>query len=124
MRFLTLQICPIDGHIVCQAVIKIGALQLNETHSKPDVYIASCIFTWNIATDAFELIEPPDKHKLQPLTNTTQMLQIYIPPNNNKKVLVLDFDCRHSSKQTLRDYHDNFEVTLESKVCKYTISGL
>ncbi|KAK9722872.1 DDB1-and CUL4-substrate receptor 15, WD repeat [Popillia japonica] len=111
-----LHICPIDGHIVCQAVIKIGALQLNETHSKPDVYIASCIFTWNIATDAFELIEPPDKHKLQPLTNTTQMLQIYIPPNNNKKVLVLDFDCRHSSKQTLRDYHDNFEVTLESKV--------
>lgn len=94
-------------------MIKIGALKLNEIHAKPNLYVGSCIFTWNVTSDAFEVIEPPENCKLQLATENVQMLQIHIPISNNKKVFVMDFNCL-SSKTSLRDYNNHYEVRFGS----------
>ena len=96
-------------------MIKIGVLQLYQTHSKPTIYVAQCIFTWNIDTDAYHLVEPPDCYKLQPLNMATTVLRfLRIPRNNFRRVNVMDVNAR-SSKQTLRDYNEDYEIVLSDE---------
>lgn len=101
-------------------MIKIGVLQLYQTHSKPTIYIAQCIFTWNIDTDAYHLIEPPDCYKLQPLNMATTVLRfLRIPRNNLRKINVMDVNTR-SSKQSLRDYNKDYEIVLgDEEQCEW-----
>lgn len=98
-------------------MIKIGALKLNQAHAKPNVHQVSCLFTWNIASDTFELIESSENCKLP--TSQAEPFDIYIPPINCKTVLVMDFNS-HSSKTSLRDYNNYYEVTMKkTEFCKY-----
>lgn len=106
------QVCPLNGHIICQAVIKIGTLQLSEAQPKPKVYISNCMFTWNIDSDAFQIIEPPEEYKLQPSELLINVLQVKIPKINTKRAVVMNFNC-HSSKSNLRDYNNYFEIFME-----------
>ncbi|XP_068898023.1 uncharacterized protein [Tenebrio molitor] len=106
-------ICPLDGHIICQAVIKMGTLKSIEPYGKPENYTTHCLFVWNIATDSFEVIEPPDDIKLQPAEKYQVLPHIDIPRTNCNGVLVMDY-CYSKTKTSLRDYNNYYEICLSS----------
>lgn len=99
-------------------MIKIAALQLKETPAKPETYLADCFFTWDIDTDAFDIIEPLDKHKLQLIhphykfNTDTNIEQIH-----SKKPVIMKFDS-HLSKSCLRDYNNYYEIYIKDTSCK------
>ncbi|XP_017768224.1 PREDICTED: uncharacterized protein LOC108556562 [Nicrophorus vespilloides] len=115
-------ICPLDGHIICQAVIKIAALNLVSTNLKPQIFVTYCLFVWNIVTDSFELVEPSDvTNRLH--TNTAHpppVLKTRIPLLNCKSIQVLDINTS-SSKLSLRDYSNHYEVVMDKNPiqCRY-----
>uniref|UniRef100_A0A1Y1K8R7 DDB1- and CUL4-associated factor 15 WD40 repeat-containing domain-containing protein n=1 Tax=Photinus pyralis TaxID=7054 RepID=A0A1Y1K8R7_PHOPY len=108
-----LHICPLNGHIVCKAVITIVALQDLVPYCRRNIYIADCIFTWNIADNTFEVIEPPMKFKLQTQWFSTDVPLVKIPSIVHKKVLVMD-QLFEESKRSLRDYNNCFEICMDS----------
>ncbi|EFA10338.2 uncharacterized protein LOC100141521 [Tribolium castaneum] len=107
-------ICPLDGHIVCQAVIKMGTLKTVEPYyGKPENYTTHCWFIWNIATDSFEVIEPPDDIKLQPTEKYQELPHVDFPSTHCNGVLVMDY-CYSKTKTSLRDYNNYYEICLRS----------
>lgn len=98
--------CPINGCIVCQAIIKIGALNKLDPYSRPENYSAHFLFTWSIETDVFDM---EDSTKLL-LSNEVQEIPEYDIPKN-KDVLIMDVN-HSTSKQVLRDYNNHYEVCL------------
>ncbi|KAF2901302.1 hypothetical protein ILUMI_04880 [Ignelater luminosus] len=116
-----LHICPLNGDIVCKAVITIGALQDLIPYGKRNLYIAECIFTWNIADNSFEVIEPPLKFKLQSQWCRVEMPLMKIPSIVHKKVLVMDH-LYQTSKRRLRDYNNCFEICMGNRKM-YEASG-
>ncbi|KAK9881702.1 hypothetical protein WA026_017221 [Henosepilachna vigintioctopunctata] len=102
-------ICPIEGHIICKANIKIGALR-NASNCKPAIYCSEFIFTWNIATDAFKVLFSPSE-KLCLVKDFKPISPFKLPKVNCQKVLVLDYGFM-STKTILRDYASNYEVYL------------
>lgn len=112
--------CPLGGLIVCQAVIKIGAFQLKEPPQKPELYLSECFFTWDIDTDAFEVIDPPDESKMlliHPFTNLD--FEVKFEKVNCKEPVIMNFDCR-LSKSCLRDYNNYYEIYIKDNLCKYS----
>ncbi|KAF5286641.1 hypothetical protein FQA39_LY16215 [Lamprigera yunnana] len=109
-----LHICPLNGHIVCKAVITIGAVQDVVPYCRRNIYVAECIFTWNIADNIFEVIEPPLKYKLQTKWYSTELPLIKMPSILHKKVLVMD-QLLAESKRSLRDYNNCYEICIDSK---------
>lgn len=109
--------CPLNGEILCQAVIKVVALHLKETPPKPDTYLSDCFFTWNINTDEFEIIDPPEEFKLiRPCYNWNT--DINVEKIYSKKPVIMKFDS-HFSKSCLRDYNENYEIYIkEDTSCK------
>lgn len=89
--------------------MKLGAVEASESCGKPPVYIASCMFVWNIVTDRFELIDS-EQSKLIPLAMFQEIEEISIPHLNCKKPLVMEYRRFHMSKLKLRDYNNDYEV--------------
>ncbi|XP_018575808.1 uncharacterized protein LOC108914464 [Anoplophora glabripennis] len=108
-----IHICPVNGHIICQAVIKIGALKKMEPYGKPENFTASFLFTWSIETDAFDVIELKEPTKLLPSNEPQEKLLYEIPKNNFSNVLIMDYYYT-TSKSSLRDYNNYYEVCLGS----------
>lgn len=102
------------GDIVCQVLMKLGAVEASESCGKPPVYIASCMFVWNIVTDRFELIES-EQSKLVPISMFRDIQDISIPQINCKKPLVMEFRRFHMSKLNLRDYNNYYEVYINNE---------
>lgn len=98
---------------MCQAVIKIGAVGMLENSGKPTLYLANCVFLWNIMTDSFELLESSEHVRLQPVESFKKLPQIEVPKVNCKKVLVMNYRRHHNSKLTLRDYNNYYEIYMD-----------
>lgn len=98
--------CPINGCIVCEAIIKIGALNKLDPYSKPENFSTHFLFTWSIETDVFDI---EDTTKLLPSDEVQEIPEYSIP--KNKDVLILDVN-RSTSKKVLRDYSNCYEVCL------------
>ena len=94
--------------------MKIAALRTNVAYMKPpDMFVGNSVFIWNIATDEFNLIEPPDgTSKLLPFAGDVQPANVKIPAHTQRKVLVMDFNP-HLTKQSLRDYSNCYEILLD-----------
>lgn len=112
-----MQICPLNGEILCKAVITICALQDLVPYGNRNIYIAECYFTWNIISNAFDLIEAPVKLQTQgryvalPLPN--------IPITVQKNLLVMKH-IFHESKTSIRDYNNHYEICMDDDdTCKY-----
>lgn len=121
-----LTVCPINGHIISHAVIKICALRLSEQHARPQVYISTCLFSWNIVSDAFDIIEPPT-------TSTNQQLHLYKPNMElvelqpltaqdleplvlrTAPVWAIEYKPK-ATKNCLRDYRGDYEVVFDGVV--------
>ncbi|XP_030762754.1 uncharacterized protein LOC115887458 [Sitophilus oryzae] len=107
-------VCPLNGIILCQAVIKIGALKSMVQNSIVENYWARFLFTWNITTDAFDVIDPKTKDKLflakEQLTTPTAKF----PRFAGNKVWVLSYDTSHTTKSYLRDSNNIFEICMGS----------
>ncbi|XP_018325707.1 DDB1- and CUL4-associated factor 15 [Agrilus planipennis] len=113
-------ICPLNGHIVCKALIKIGAIQTSESCGKPRLYLSNCLFSWNISSDSFDIIESVEHSKLQPSTKKINLPELVIPNIVHKKVHIMDH--LNTSKCSLRDYNNCFEICMDNKFfCKYFI---
>ncbi|XP_049824186.1 uncharacterized protein LOC109596170 isoform X2 [Aethina tumida] len=103
-----IHICPINGYIVCQAAIKVGALKTSEPNGRPQYFSSHLLFTWSIATDAFVVVEGS---KLMPSDCFRKTLHIDIPRPNSKEVLVMDLNFT-ATKTKLRDYNNLYEVNI------------
>lgn len=123
-----LTVCPINGHIISHAVIKICALRLSEQHARPQVYISTCLFSWNIDSDAFDLIESPS-----PTAGQHQQLYLYKPHMDMVELQPLNaadletfalhtapvWAIKYKPKATktyLRDYRGDYEVVFDGGV--------
>lgn len=105
------QVCPLNGEILCQAVIKIGAVKSLEPNSIVQNYWAHFLFTWNITTDAFDVIESENK-RLFSANEQLALPTVKFPRYNCNSVWVLSYDTSLTSKTYLRDSKNNFEVCL------------
>lgn len=95
-------------------MIKIGAVGMLENSCKPTLYMANCIFLWNIVTDSFELIESSEHARLEPVETFKKLPQIEVPKINCKKVLVMSYRRHHNSKLKLRDYNNCYEIFMDN----------
>lgn len=102
-------------------MIKIGAVGTSENSSKPALYLATCIFLWNIVTDQFELLETSEHVKLEPVESFRKLPQIEVPKINCKKVLVMSYRRHHNSKLKLRDYNNYYEIYMDD-TCESSIN--
>ncbi|KAG5876233.1 hypothetical protein JTB14_000877 [Gonioctena quinquepunctata] len=108
-----IHICPINGHIICHAIIKIGASRKLDQYGKPENFTANFIFTWSIETDAFDVMEySKEPTKLSPCCDKPQDIPDYDIPKT-KEVLVMDFNYA-ASKTSLRDYNNYYEICIGS----------
>lgn len=94
-------------------MIKIGAVEPLENNGKPNLYLANCVFRWNIVTDKFELIESSEHVRLEPLESAKQLPQFDVPRINCKQVLVMGYKKNHGSKLKLRDYNNYYEIYMD-----------
>lgn len=115
--FFFFEVCPLYGDIICQAVIKIGAVGMLENSGKPSLYLANCVFLWNIVTDQFQLIESSEHAKLEPVESFKELPQIEVPKINCKKVFVMSYRRHHKTKLKLRDYNNCYEIYMDD-TCK------
>ncbi|KAJ8976440.1 hypothetical protein NQ317_016059 [Molorchus minor] len=106
-------VCPINGHIVCQAVIKMGALKKMNPYGKPENFTANFLFTWSIETDQFDVIEQTEPMELMPSDEVCDIPIYDIPKDNFREVLVMDYYYARP-KTVLRDYDNYYEVCLGS----------
>lgn len=89
-----------------------GTLKSIEPYGKPQNYTTHCIFVWNILTDSFEVIEPPEDFLLQPPSYNYQVPpNLEIPKTNCNGVLVMDYSYS-KTKTSLRDYNNYLEICL------------
>lgn len=98
-----------------------------ENSGKPTLYLANCIFLWNIVNDTFELIESSDYVRLEPVESFKKLPPIEVPRINCKKVLVMSYRRHHNSKLKLRDYNNCYEIYMDDNcklgcVCFRTVS--
>ncbi|CAH1155849.1 unnamed protein product [Phaedon cochleariae] len=103
-----IHICPINGQIICHAIIKMGALRKVDPYGKPETFTANFLFTWSIETDAFDVLEPA---KLNPAHLPLDIPEYDVP--RSRGVLVMDFNYA-ATKPSLRDFDNNYEVCLGS----------
>ncbi|XP_065155780.1 uncharacterized protein [Atheta coriaria] len=112
-----LHICPLEGFIICKSVIKICAMKMLEqtTNSKLHTYVAQCLFSWNIQSNAFELIEPPEPSRLHlHIANVSvPKLDYDLPRFNARPVLIMNLNV-NESKEHMRDYNNRYEIRLGS----------
>ncbi|ENN75666.1 hypothetical protein YQE_07764, partial [Dendroctonus ponderosae] len=50
------QVCPMNGEIIGQGVIKVGALRTADPHAFVENFWGHFLFVWSIATDAFDIV--------------------------------------------------------------------
>lgn len=84
-----------------------------EPYGKPENFTANFLFTWSIETDAFDVIELKEPTKLLPSNEPQEKLLYEIPKNNFSEVLIMDYYYT-TSKTSLRDYNNYYEVCLGS----------
>ncbi|XP_074031606.1 uncharacterized protein isoform X2 [Leptinotarsa decemlineata] len=107
-----IHICPINGHIICHAIIKIGALRKIDPYGKPENFTANFLFTWSIESDAFDVLEQnKESTKLSPCSEPQDIPEYELLPT--KDVLVMDFNYA-ASKTSLRDFNNYYEICLGS----------
>lgn len=94
---------------MCQAVIKIGAVQKGKPTEKPESFTTSFSFAWCIETNGFDMLESKDSLKLQPSRNVIDVPLIV--PHGNSDVLVMDYNFT-TSKTCLRDFNNYYEICL------------
>ncbi|XP_056633600.1 uncharacterized protein LOC130443138 [Diorhabda sublineata] len=104
-----IHICPINGHIICHAIIKIGAVK--NPSEKLEHFSANFLFTWSIESDAFDIIDHKEPTKLLPADELIDTPDYDIP--RCKEVLVMDY-CYAASKTSLRDSNNYYEICLGS----------
>uniref|UniRef100_A0A6P7G6A3 Uncharacterized protein LOC114338216 n=1 Tax=Diabrotica virgifera virgifera TaxID=50390 RepID=A0A6P7G6A3_DIAVI len=102
-----IHICPINGHIICRAIIKIGALK--NPYPTVEHFSAHFLFTWSIENDAFDVIENKEQTRLVPAHEKVDIPEYDIP--RCKEVLVMDY-CYTTSKTNLRDFDNYYEICL------------
>ncbi|XP_050310223.1 DDB1- and CUL4-associated factor 15 isoform X4 [Anthonomus grandis grandis] len=106
-------VCPISGEILCKALIKLGALKRSDPNAIVENYYAHFLFTWNIETDDFDIIDSSAKDEkllagnIPPTTGS-----INVPEIHCSGVWVLSYDTSKPSKAYLRDPKEHFEVFL------------
>ncbi|XP_060528755.1 uncharacterized protein LOC132703484 [Cylas formicarius] len=105
-------VCPLNGLILCQAVIKIGAAKACDSNPNIENYTAHFLFTWNITTDAFDVIEPGGDNKLFPTWERHEFPPVKVPRICCNGVLAMGYDVTESSKYTLKDHRNEYEVCL------------
>lgn len=74
-------ICPLSGDIICTAEIKIGAVKDQQKAvevSPPQVYMASCLFVWNMCTDSYRVIEPDNNLLTASRIALTRQQNVYV----------------------------------------------
>ncbi|KAL1490181.1 hypothetical protein ABEB36_012915 [Hypothenemus hampei] len=103
-------ICPVSGEILCKAVIKIGALKTLEPKFIVETYWTHFLFTWNICTNEFDVIES-DK-RLTSMWEEIPTSTGHLPTFNCKEPWVLTYDISKPSMTSLRDSRNNFEICL------------
>ncbi|CAG9861966.1 unnamed protein product [Phyllotreta striolata] len=101
-----LYICPINGHIICHVLIKLGARKGSDM--RLEHYKTNFLFTWSIDNDAFNVIDNKPC-KLLPIDVPLDYPEFDIPKSSE----VLDMDYTSTSKRVLRDYDKYFEICLE-----------
>lgn len=84
-----------------------------EKPGKPGLYLANCVFSWNIMTDEFQLIESSEYIHHIHSVETIKKNQFAVPKINCKKVLVMSYRRHHNSKLTLRDYNNYYEIYMD-----------
>lgn len=104
-----IHICPINGHIICHAIIKIGAVK--NPSEKLEHFSANFLFTWSIESDAFDIIDHKEPTKLLPADELIDTPDYDAP--KCKEVLVMDY-CYAASKTCLRDFNNYYEICLGS----------
>lgn len=95
---------------------------LSESAGKPTLYLANCVFLWNIVTDSFELIESAEHVRLEPVESFKKLPQMEVPKVNCRKVHVMTFRRHHNSKLTLRDYDNYYEIYIDDN-CELFLQG-
>lgn len=93
---------------MCQVTMGVGAGETTKS-GKPPVYYAVFLFLWNMITDRFDLIES-ENTKLVPLKGLLDIPLLDIPKINCKSIHVMDQKRYNTSKTSLRDYHDLYEI--------------
>ncbi|XP_050310221.1 uncharacterized protein LOC126746141 isoform X2 [Anthonomus grandis grandis] len=113
-------VCPISGEILCKALIKLGALKRSDPNAIVENYYAHFLFTWNIETDDFDIIDSSAKDEkllagnIPPTTGS-----INVPEIHCSGVWVLSYDTSKPSKAYLRDPKEHFEVFLGTPVINH-----
>ncbi|KAF7287328.1 hypothetical protein GWI33_001691 [Rhynchophorus ferrugineus] len=78
-------------------------------------YWARFLFTWNITTDAFDVIDPETRDKLFLAKEQLNTPNVKFPKFTCNKVWVLSYDTSQTSKSYLRDSNNYFEICLGSQ---------
>ncbi|CAH2002128.1 unnamed protein product [Acanthoscelides obtectus] len=114
-----IHICPMNGHITCQAVIKIGARSRLGPRATLQNLTANFLFTWSIETDAFELCDGGGTARLRTCGEDDDAEEeVETPKVSNEMcdVLVMDYVHTASTKPALRDHQNYYEVCLGSQI--------
>ncbi|XP_066151701.1 uncharacterized protein [Euwallacea fornicatus] len=124
-------VCPLNGEILGQVVIKIAAINPSEPHPTLQKYWSYFLFTWNISTDDFEVVdsqkvkklftgELPFKLSMEGCFNSLclhdkeplNIPKLEPPKFHCNEAWVLTYDGALESKKFIRDSKNLFEIYL------------
>lgn len=101
-----------SGEILCQGVIKVGALRPADASAIVEHYWGHFMFVWNIATDAFDVLDD-DANRLFCAKEQLIQRKVKCPVFHGAGAWVLAYDMARQSLDTLWDPTGHYKIVLQ-----------